>query len=131
MGYCSRRCASPLFCDSCFKSGPQPLPLLRSQFVGCSAEPRRGHIMALRIDFTSEDYLRHPAARVERLRASGPVVEVRLPIIGWTWVTTTQVLADQVLKDSETFTLRNDGGAVVPTKNAIRGRFSATRKSVA
>jgi cytochrome P450 len=65
--------------------------------------------MALRMNFTSQDYLRDPAAGIARLRASGPVVEVRLPIVGRIWITTTLELADQVLKDSETFTLRRDG----------------------
>jgi cytochrome P450 len=70
---------------------------------------RQDRVMALRVDFTSQDYLRNPATGIERLRASGPVVEVSLPIVGRIWVTTTHELADQVLKDSKTFTLRKDG----------------------
>jgi cytochrome P450 len=62
-----------------------------------------------RIDFTSQDYLRDPATRLARLRAAGPVVEVRFPIVGKTWITTTSELAGRVLKDSETFTMRKDG----------------------
>ena len=42
----------------------------------------------------------------------GPVVEVRFPIIGKVWATTTQALADQVLKDTDTFTIRKDDGTV-------------------
>ena len=61
------------------------------------------------IDFTSQDYLRDPATRLARLRAAGPVVEVRFPIVGKTWITTTSELAGRVLKDSETFTMRKDG----------------------
>jgi cytochrome P450 len=69
--------------------------------------------MTVQFDFTSQDYLRDPAARLERLRAFGPVVEVRFPIIiGKTWITTTQEAADLVLKDSRTFTLRKEGGEV-------------------
>ena len=68
--------------------------------------------MPLRTDFTSQDYYRDPAARIERLRASGPVVEVRFPIVGKVWITTTHELAGRVLKDSETFTLRKDGGGL-------------------
>lgn len=37
---------------------------------------------------------------------------MRFPIIGRVWTTTTQELADQVLKDSKTFTLRRDDGSV-------------------
>lgn len=66
----------------------------------------------LRPDFTSQEYFRDPAAGIERLRASGPVLEVRFPIVGKVWITTTHELADRVLKDSETFTLRKDSGAI-------------------
>jgi cytochrome P450 len=65
--------------------------------------------MALRVNFTSQDYLRDPAAGIARLRASGPLVEASLPIVGRVWITTTRELADLVLKDSETFALRSDG----------------------
>jgi cytochrome P450 len=55
---------------------------------------------------------RNPAAAIEKLRAAGPVVEVRFPIVGRVWTPTTQALADQVLKDTETFTMRSDDGTV-------------------
>jgi cytochrome P450 len=48
---------------------------------------------------------------IEKLRRAGPVVEVRFPIVGRVWTTTTQDLADRVLKDSNTFTLRQDDGS--------------------
>jgi cytochrome P450 PksS len=60
-------------------------------------------------DFTSQDFFRDPVAGIERLRARGPVVATRLPIIGKVWMTTTYEAAARVLKDSETFTLRNGG----------------------
>jgi cytochrome P450 len=63
----------------------------------------------LRMDFTSQDYLRDPATGLARLRAASPVVEVRFPIIGRTWITTTSDLAGRVLKDNETFTMRKNG----------------------
>jgi cytochrome P450 PksS len=63
----------------------------------------------LRMDFTSQEYLRDPAAGLARLRAAGPVVQVRFPIIGKTWITTTSELGGRVLKDSETFTMRRKG----------------------
>jgi cytochrome P450 len=68
--------------------------------------------MTLRMDFTSQDFFRDPIAAVKRLRAAGPVVEVRLPIIGRVWMTTTQEMASRVLKDSQVFTVRDDDGAV-------------------
>ena len=60
----------------------------------------------MRADFSSQSYFRNPTAEIEKLRLAGPVVEVRFPIVGKVWTTTTQDLADRVLKDSETFTLR-------------------------
>ncbi len=68
--------------------------------------------MTVPADFASQDYFRNPAAAIEKLRAMGPVVEVRFPIIGRVWTPTTQALADQVLKDTSTFTMRGDNGAV-------------------
>jgi cytochrome P450 len=68
--------------------------------------------MTLQADFASQDYFRNPAAAIEKLRTAGSVLEVRFPIIGRVWTTTTQALADQVLKDAETFTIRKDDGTV-------------------
>ena len=44
--------------------------------------------------------------------ASGPVVATRFPIVGKVWITTTYELTARVLKDSETFTLRKEGGGL-------------------
>ena len=66
----------------------------------------------MRADFTSQAYFRNPAAEIEKLRLAGPVVEVQFPMIGRIWTTTTQELADRVLKDSETFTIRSSAGGV-------------------
>ena len=63
-------------------------------------------------DFSSQYYFRNPGAAIEKLRSAGPVIEVHFPIVGRVWMTTTQELADQVLKDSKTFTLRRDDGNV-------------------
>jgi cytochrome P450 len=66
----------------------------------------------MRFDLSSQAYFRNPAAEIARLRAAGAVVEVRFPIIGTVWTTTTQELADRVLKDDATFSLRREDGAV-------------------
>ncbi len=63
-----------------------------------------------RVDFTSQEFFRDPAAGVRQLRKTGPVVATKFPIVGRVWVTTTYELAARVLKDSATFTLRKDGG---------------------
>jgi cytochrome P450 PksS len=62
-----------------------------------------------RLDFMSQEYLCDPVAGLAKLRAAGPVVKVRFPIIGKTWITTTHDLAGRVLKDSETFAMRRHG----------------------
>ncbi len=69
--------------------------------------------MTLQADFTSQEYFRNPAAEIEKLRVAGPVVEVRFPLVGTVWTTTTQDLANEVLRDSQTFTLRKEDGDVV------------------
>jgi cytochrome P450 len=69
-------------------------------------------LMTFEADFASQDYFRNPAAAIEKLRSAGPVVEVRFPIVGRVWTTTTQALADQVLKDTATFTMRSEQGIV-------------------
>src|SRR5207302_6053336 len=68
--------------------------------------------MAPRVDFASEAFFRDPAAGVATLRASGPVVATRFPIVGKVWVTTTYEAAARVLKESTTFSLRKESGAV-------------------
>src|SRR5215470_11236784 len=60
-------------------------------------------------DFSSQDYFRNPAAAIARLQSAGPVVEVRFPILGRIWTTTTEEMADRVLKDCRTFSMRRDG----------------------
>jgi cytochrome P450 len=66
----------------------------------------------MRADFASQAYFRDPTAEIEKLRSAGPVVEVHFPMIGKVWTTTTQELADQVLKDGETFSIRTGVGSV-------------------
>jgi cytochrome P450 len=69
--------------------------------------------MTLHVDFASQEYFRDPAAGIAKLRAAGPVVEIRFPLVGTVWTTTTQDLANQVLRDTQTFTLRKDDGGIV------------------
>jgi cytochrome P450 len=68
--------------------------------------------MTLHMDFASQEYFRNPAAALAKLRAAGPVVEVRFPLVGTVWTPTTQDLANQVLRDTQTFTLRKDDGGI-------------------
>ena len=68
--------------------------------------------MAARVDFASEAFFRDPAAGIATLRRSGPVVATRFPIVGRVWVTTTYEATARVLKDSATFTMRKESGAL-------------------
>lgn len=75
--------------------------------------------------FTSQDYLRNPAATFERLRREGPVIETDFPIVGKVWITTTQDMASRVLKDSETFTMRKEDGALAGLRWWMPGAIRA------
>src|SRR5438874_12383520 len=77
------------------------------------------------LDFTSQTFFRDPAAGIERLRTSGPVVKTRFPIVGTVWITTTHELAARVLKDSETFTLRKEDGALAGLRWWMPGSLRA------
>lgn len=68
--------------------------------------------MTPRLDFTSEAFFRDPPRAIAALRAQGPVVATRFPLVGDVWITTTHDATAQVLKDSATFTLRKEGGGV-------------------
>jgi cytochrome P450 len=68
--------------------------------------------MTPRLDFTSDAFFRDPPKAIATLRASGPVVGIRFPLVGDVWTTTTHDATAQVLKDSTTFTLRKEDGEV-------------------
>jgi cytochrome P450 len=64
------------------------------------------------VDFASESFFRDPGATVATLRASGPAVATHFPMVGKVWVTTTHEAAARVLKESSTFTMRKEDGAI-------------------
>jgi cytochrome P450 len=68
--------------------------------------------MTPRLDFTSEAFFRDPPKAIAALRASGPVIATRFPLVGDVWVPTTHDATAQVLKDGTTFTLRKGDGKV-------------------
>ena len=61
----------------------------------------------------TQSYMRDPAPVLSQLRAEGPLVKTRIPIMGKVWLTTTQAAAAHVLKDSTNFTVRKRDGKVV------------------
>ena len=64
------------------------------------------------VDFTSEEFFRDPARGIAKLRTRGLVVATRFPIVGRVWITTTYETTARVLKESSTFTLRKEDGAL-------------------
>jgi cytochrome P450 len=57
----------------------------------------------LKIDLAAQSFLRNPFPALARMRQAGPVVPMRLPILGKTWAATTYDAVSEVLKDDGTF----------------------------
>jgi cytochrome P450 len=57
----------------------------------------------LKIDLSSPSFLRNPFPALARMRQAGPVVPIRLPLVGACWVATTHEAVSEVLKDNQTF----------------------------
>ena len=55
----------------------------------------------LDIDLVSQSFMRDPFPTLARLREAGPVVRVKLPFLGKTWLATTHEAVNKVLKDDE------------------------------
>src|SRR4029453_16937497 len=72
----------------------------------------RACAMTMRVDFTSQAFFRDPADGIEKLRAAGTVLATRFPLVGELWFRTTYDSTARVLKDSEIFTLRKEGGGL-------------------
>jgi cytochrome P450 len=68
--------------------------------------------MSPRVDLSSQTFFRNPAAEIEKMRRAGPVIQVDIPLVGKVWTTTTQDLSDQVLHDSDCFTVRSQEGDI-------------------
>jgi cytochrome P450 PksS len=57
----------------------------------------------LNIDLVSQASMHNPLPTLARLRQAGPVVRVKLPLLGNTWLATTHDAVNEVLKDDQTF----------------------------
>lgn len=53
-----------------------------------------------KFDLRDRDFLADPAPVLAQMRAAGPLVRVRLPLMGDTWMTTTDAAARKLLKDT-------------------------------
>ncbi len=64
------------------------------------------------------DFLVDPTPMLARMRADGPIVRVKLPIVGKIWVTTTHSATSQVAKGKDTFFLTSQGAGLKKKGNA-------------
>lgn len=69
-------------------------------------------------DIVSPGFHADPFPTFDRMRAEGPVVRLKLPIIGWTWVTVTHEACATLLKRHETFA-RDPANAGIRTQARI------------
>lgn len=56
-----------------------------------------------KFDLTSAEFKRNPFPTWEQMRALGPVIPARLPLIGKVWLFTTYQAASEMLRDSKTY----------------------------
>src|SRR5262245_27781537 len=71
------------------------------------------------LDLVSQAFMRDPFPTLARLREAGPVVRVKVPFLGKTWIATTHEAVSEVLKDDSTF--------VRSPKNAGKKQFAGMR----
>ena len=69
-------------------------------------------------DILSPGFHAHPFPTLDRMRAEAPVVRLKLPIIGRTWLAVTHDACATVLKDHETF-VRDPAHAGIRTQARI------------
>jgi cytochrome P450 len=73
----------------------------------------------LDIDLTAQSFMQNPFPTFSRLHEAGPVVRIKVPFLGKTWVATTYEAVNEMLKDDSTF--------VNSPKNAGKRQFAGMR----
>jgi cytochrome P450 PksS len=73
---------------------------------------------AIAFDVLSPQFHADPMPTLDRLRAEGPVVQLKLPIVGRTWLATTHDACAELLKDHDRF-VRDPGNAGSKTQERI------------
>ncbi|SMH50531.1 cytochrome P450 family protein [Mesorhizobium australicum] len=81
--------------------------------------------MAEAFDIVSPGFHADPFPMLTRMRQAGPVVGMRLPILGRIWLTTTHAASAELLKDSERFA-RDPGNAGSRTQERVLKVLPAT-----
>lgn len=70
-----------------------------------------------RFDLQSAEFMRDPFPTFERMRAAGPVIELKLPLMGRCWCTTTHAATMDFLKGADKFA--SDGRNVPGGKSVV------------
>lgn len=76
-------------------------------------------------DIVSPGFHADPFSTLARMREAGPVVQMKLPILGRIWLTTTHAASAELLKDSERFA-RDPGNAGSRTQERVLKVLPAT-----
>lgn len=76
-------------------------------------------------DIVSPGFHADPFPTLARMREAGPVVQMKLPILGRIWLTTTHAASAELLKDSERF-VRDPGNAGSRTQERVLKVLPAT-----
>src|SRR5262249_28083137 len=106
--------------DQCLPSKPCSRRAFLGEWLASSC--RQVHDMAgdiLDIDLVSQTFMRDPFPTLARLREAGPVVRVKVPFLGTTWIATSYEAVTTVLKD--------DGPSGRSPKNAGKKQFAGRR----
>ena len=69
-------------------------------------------------DIVAPAFHADPFPTLARMREAGPLVQLRLPIVGRTWLTTTHAAAVELLKDHDRF-VRDPGNAGSRTQERV------------
>jgi cytochrome P450 len=82
------------------------------------------------IDILSPDFHANPFPTLDRMRAGGPTLRVKLPIVGRTWLAVTHDACTELLKDQKTFA-RDPANAGSRTQARILGVLPRTLRLLA
>lgn len=84
-------------------NSPEPNEKQNSAHSGFDFSAHLHKLPFMSYDLTSADFLRDPRPTIAAMQAQAAVVEVRLPLVGRVWMTTTDSGARTVLKDNTRF----------------------------
>jgi cytochrome P450 len=71
--------------------------------IAARGAPARGLDRPYKFDLVGAAAKRDPFAQHAAMRAAGPVIPMKLPVLGAAWLTTTHAAAEAMVKDNQTF----------------------------